>query len=130
MPRLSFGGRKFAAVDKNLADAANHLSLARYPSYSGQVIGTVGPLGSHVHVPQTAILVAVSTSTITARSGSTAGSGTADFKLFNPPTFSSDASRTGITVYNFSSATGGIASGKYIMCTKWYNEWFVFAAEC
>lgn len=101
-------------------------------NWTGGGIATVksGPGGWSVYVPPFPIQVAVTTSAITARSGATAGSGTANFKLFNPPTFSDDPSRTNQTIYNMSSATGGVATGKYVMLVKWYNEWFIVAAEC
>lgn len=129
--RIKYDGPGAEAANAWIEEVSARLEDCLNPSNGGILTITKQPgVGSHFYVPPFPIQVAVTTSAITARSGATAGSGTASFKLFNPPTFSDDPSRTNQKIYNMSSASGGVATGKYVMLVKWYNEWFIIAAEC
>lgn len=130
LKRIKYDGPGAAAFNKWVDLVMTQVEAARNLSAGGIATVTTEPGGANIYVPPFPIQVAVTTSAITARSGATAGSGTANFKQFNPPTFSDDPSRTNQTIYNFSSAAGGVATGKYVMLMKWYNEWFIIAAEC
>jgi hypothetical protein len=68
---------------------------------------------------------------ISARSGSTPGSGTATIQTWTGSTLA-DMTGSGATptVLNISSATGGIASGKYMILLKISGTYWVITAEC
>lgn len=75
-------------------------------------------------------LLALSSGTITARSGSTAGTGTVTLQTTDS---SGNITSTSINldVLNWNSATGGIASGKYCWIGQDENRnWYVISAEC
>jgi hypothetical protein len=80
--------------------------------------------------------VCISSSTITARSGSTLGSGTATIQGIaasgSPaaPALTALSGVADIKVYNISSATGGIPSGKYMVVLKIAGFYFVITSEC
>ena len=128
--RPKFFGPGSTTANLWVETVSNLVELAVNGTGGGITSLKLTPGGWSVYTPPFPIQVAITTSAITARSGSTAGQGTADFQLFNPPTFSADPSRTGQTIYNFSSAAGGVATGKYVLLVKWYDEWFIVAAEC
>lgn len=131
LKRIKFGGGGHEIINSWIEQITSRLEDCLNPSAGGICTVTKQPgVGMHFFVPPFPIQVAVTTSAITARSGATAGSGTANFKQFNPPTFSDDPSRTNQKIYNFSSASGGVATGKYVLLIKWFNEWFIVAAEC
>ncbi len=72
--------------------------------------------------------VAKTTSTITARSGSTAGSGTVQLQDFDGTSYS-DAAESPLTVYLFSATS--ISSGKYCWVAPDPGGWWhVVSVEC
>ncbi len=75
--------------------------------------------------------VAVSSGTITARSGSTPGTGSAVIQTWNGTTLANMAgSGATVTAKNISSATGGITTGKYMIILKISGTYWVITAEC
>ncbi len=73
--------------------------------------------------------LAKTSSSITARSGTTAGSGTATLQDFDGASFSAAKDPPADeTVFNFSGTA--IDTGKYVMLTAWQGAWFVTAVEC
>lgn len=108
-------------------DAARNLSHGGGPITIGQ-----SPTGTSIGVAAFPVALAVSTSTITVRSGNTPGQGTATFKLFDVtgPVFSSDPALVNVKVYNWSSSTPAIPSGKWLFLAKINGGWFVISQEC
>jgi hypothetical protein len=73
--------------------------------------------------------LAITTSTISAASGSTPGSGTATLQLFNGATYSAiSATYASVTVFNSTSST--IPSGNLIQLKRIDGYWFVDVASC
>jgi hypothetical protein len=127
LPRLITRNRK---VDKWIDVIVRAVERALSLSTSGNIVATQSPSGINLHVPFLGLAVIVTTSTITARSSSTPGSGTMKVVLFNGTTLIDDASATAETMYNYSSATGGVATGKYGIAIKIAGYWFLLSAEC
>jgi hypothetical protein len=50
--------------------------------------------------------------------------------LFNGTTLIDDAYATAETLYNYSSATPLVATGKYGIAIKIANYWWLLSAEC
>ena len=90
------------------------------------------PAGTTLSVRQPArYLAVVQSGGITARSGSTPGTGSVELYLLNVGGNSIADSTQAITVFNFSSTSGGIASGTYC----WVEEdidgnFWVTAVDC
>ena len=75
--------------------------------------------------------IAVTTSTVTARSGTTPGSGQADLYGWNGTTLVPIAAGSvNFTVYNFSGTAGGIASGKYCVVQRIQGAYWIISVEC
>jgi hypothetical protein len=127
LPRLITRNRK---VDKWIDMIVRAVERALSVSCSGNIVPTISPSGIHLHVPFLGLAVIVTTSTITARSGATPGQGTMKVVLFNGTTLIDDASATAETMYNYSSASGGVATGKYGIAIKVSTYWFLLSAEC
>lgn len=73
--------------------------------------------------------LAITSSSITARAGTTAGTGTATIQDFDGTDFSATVDPADDeTVFNFSGTA--IDTGKYVMLTFWQDAWFVTAVEC
>lgn len=96
----------------------------------GPITATVSAAGILLKVPAFPVQIVKTTSTITARSGSTAGTGTVTFQMFNGTTFVNDAARTNVKVYNWSSGTPATPSGKYGVAIKLWGYWFLVSVEC
>jgi hypothetical protein len=76
------------------------------------------------------VFIAVTSSTITARSGSTPGSGTATLQTWNGTVLAALSGVPDYTVYNISSSAGGIASGKYCILLRIAGAYWIITAEC
>lgn len=76
--------------------------------------------------------VGITTSTITARSGTTLGSGTVKIQSVNGTTTSDLGGGTpiSVTAYNISASTNTIASGKYVILMRIGGRYFIITAEC
>lgn len=79
------------------------------------------------------VYVCVASSTITARSGATLGTGTATIQTISnlaAPTLAALPGTPDLNVYNISSASGGIASGKYMVVLRITGIYVIITAEC
>lgn len=65
--------------------------------------------------------------TISARSGTAAGSGSVVLQSFDGTNLSAGET---VTAYLFSAASGGIPSGKYCVVARLLSHWWVIAVEC
>lgn len=74
--------------------------------------------------------IAVTTSTITARSGGTPGSGTVKLQSWNGTALADLPGPISKTVYNISASTNTIASGKYCIVLKIAGAYWLITAEC
>lgn len=114
------------------ADALNELyrrTEPRAPRVSGSLSSRVGPDGNvQIAASIRGMGVGVANGTINARRGTTPGTGTVTVQEFDGTSLSTGLD---VTVFNFSSASGGIASGKYCwICQDDYGYWWVVSAEC
>lgn len=80
-------------------------------------------------LPGDDLALALTTSAITARSGAAPGTGSAKLQKFDGSALA-DLDGTTITVRNFSSATAGIATGKYCTLVNQWGAWWVVSVEC
>ena len=76
------------------------------------------------------VYIVVTTSTITARVGSTPGSGTAKIQTFNGTALADLGGPISKTIYNWNSAAGGVSSGKYGVVLKICGYYWLLVAEC
>jgi len=76
------------------------------------------------------VYIGVTTSTITARSGGTPGSGSIKIQTWNGTSLADLGGPVTFTVYNWNSASGGVASGKYCVILKIAGSYWLLAAEC
>lgn len=130
LPRVRAGDPLSAAAWNALVDALNRNRLllgqdsgidAQYTPFGTALRATAGGQ---------AMTLALTSSAITARSGTTAGTGTATPKKFDGTTISSTG-EADLTVYNFSAATGGIASGLYVwLAADPDGYYWVTSVEC
>ena len=78
--------------------------------------------------------LAITAGAIPSRSGATAGMGSVEVvtPTVDPSTgiCTLATESTTLTVYNFSGATGGIASGKYCWIGLYYGVWWIVSVEC
>jgi hypothetical protein len=99
------------------------------------------PYPRGVRIPQRAVIsgqnsqLAVTSSVITARSGSTAGKGTVflvnDDYDSGTTNVTLTTTTTTQTVFSYSSTTGGIASGIYVWIAQGAKgNWFVISVDC
>jgi hypothetical protein len=80
-------------------------------------------------LPGASLSVALTTTTITARSGTTPGGGSVKLQKYDGSVLS-DATGTTVFVHNYSSAAAGIASGKYCLVAQSWGAWWVVSTEC
>lgn len=107
------------AVEGSIADLG--AGLKGNPTPNGWAIGVAhnAAAGS----------VCKTTSTITARSGTTVGSGTVDFYQRVGTTLTATGLST--TVYSYSSTTGGVASGQYGWAQQdEVGDWWLISVDC
>jgi hypothetical protein len=76
------------------------------------------------------VYIAVTTTTISARSGGTPGSGTVKVQTWDGSALADLAGPVTFTALNISAATGGIASGKYCIVIKIASAYWIVTAEC
>jgi hypothetical protein len=74
------------------------------------------------------VYIATANGTITARSGTTPGSGNATLQTWNGTVLASLG--IDMPVKNFSAATGGISTGKYLVILKIMGAYWVISVEC
>lgn len=74
------------------------------------------------------VYIGITNGTITARSGSTPGSGRVDFQAWNGTTLQSMGTHQ--TCYNISSSSGGIVTGKYCIVLKISGVYWIITTEC
>lgn len=115
---------------KTLADTAETAEWAgRLRAESPlEIISTVGGPLLRLAGMLFSVWIVTTTTTITARSGSTPGSGNADLLTFNGSTLVSIG--VNVPILNFSAATGGLPSGTYGVVLKICGKYWIISAEC
>jgi hypothetical protein len=94
--------------------------LAVISSGAGPLLRLAGPLfGAYV---------GVTNGTISARSGSTPGSGNVTIQTWNGTALAS--LNIDVPVLYISSTTGGLASGVYVILLKIYGRYWIIAVDC
>lgn len=95
--------------------------LAIVTTAFGPLLRLAGPLFG--------VYIVVTTSTITARSGNSPGSGTAKLQTWDGSVMADIPGPINFTVYNISSSAT-IASGKYCIVLRISNAYWIITAEC
>lgn len=67
---------------------------------------------------------------VTARSGSTPGSGSVTLQTWNGTSLANFPGSASVTAYNISASGSGIASGKYCIILKIAGAYFIITSEC
>lgn len=75
------------------------------------------------------VYIAETTTTVSARSGSTPGSGTVQLQTWNGTVLAALSGATP-TVYNWNSASGGVATGKFCIILRIAGSYWLLVAEC
>lgn len=128
LPRQEPGKPIAAATINRTADAAEWATriqvtppLGIFANAFGPVLAYVGPIfGFYVAV--------VGSGGISARSGNYPGSGTVSLCNWNGTELTTTSKTK--TVYNLSSTSGGISSGKYCAIIRWMSAYWIITAEC
>jgi hypothetical protein len=115
---------------RELAETADATSQIQADPPLGIVAGTGGYFLRYIG-PIFGAYIATASGTITARSGSTPGTGTVVLQTWNGTALAA-MTGPGATwpVKNWNSASGGVASGKYCVILKIYGVYWVINAEC
>lgn len=126
IPRYQIGDELTVESLNKLVDAINRQALTGGAGVNIQSTSN----GTMISVPARYVgYPAITTSSISARSGSTPGSGTVTLYLLDTSQALAATSTTGVTVYSYSSAA--ISSGKYCWVVQDPNgEWWVISVEC
>ena len=123
-------GKPIVARDLNrVAEMAEKAALIQANPPLAIVSTPGGPLLNYAG-PVFQPYIAVTTSTITARSGGTPGSGTVKIQTWNGSALADLGGPVSVTVYNISASTNTIASGKYCIIMKIAGAYFIVTAEC
>ena len=87
--------------------------------------------GTMISVRSTQRYVGITTSTITARSGTTPGSGTVELYLYSTPNDDLEDTGQEVTVRSFSSTTGGIPTSTYCFVEDDLdNNFWITSVDC
>ena len=122
-------GQPIVARDlRKLAETADFAARIRANPPLGISLFSGGPLISYLGQVFGAG-IAITTSTISYRSGSTPGSGTAALQSWNGSIFQVLPNGT-VTVFNISSNPTGIPNGKYCILLRIFGSWWIITAEC
>lgn len=98
---------------------------------SGQLVRVEEDMdGNLIAIPSVPTWLGKTTSTITARSGTTPGSGTVALQTLSGGSIVADPSGTTVTANQFSASATTIASGKYCTVAWFSGAWWVVSAEC
>jgi hypothetical protein len=116
---------------RELAETADATSQIQADPPLGIVAGTGGYLLRYIGPIFGAYIAVVNSGGISARSGSTPGSGQVTLQTWNGTSLAA-MTGPGATwpVKNWNSASGGVASGKYCVILKIYGVYWVINAEC
>lgn len=112
--------RRMAQTCDWVAQVKAEPPLSVSTSFNGILFRYIGMLFS--------VYIAVTDGTITARSGSTPGTGNVTLQTWNGTALAS----LGIDkpVFNFSSTTGGIPTGKYCVILRICGSYWIISTEC
>lgn len=127
-PDKEYKGRSFREILQALIDWCRRDRILVGPG-SGLIENqTAGGRTLRVDVGASIAFAIIKTNgTITARSSTTPGSGSATIQTWNGTSL---ANGTSITVRNISGKSGGISSGLYGFAAYILGSWWVIAVEC
>jgi len=131
LPRRWREGDTIGARDLNkLLDAIERCIINPGQSSGLDISQSQGGTSLRVRPPTNRYL-GVTSGTITARSGTTPGTGTVTLYLYSTSAGTVGTSGVNVTVYNFSSTTGGIATSTYVWVEQDVDgNWWITSVDC
>ena len=132
---MAFTGKRLPSTAFPVATSKRQDQLLRTVEQLSRIQGgrgaTWSPAGLFLQQQGTQFKLALATSGVTARSGSTLGTGTVTdvyVTATSPTAATITSSSTTFTAFNWNSTAVG--SSKYCVCALIWDLWFVISAEC